>query len=108
MIIIYNNDIINKRMFKVVLFALFVIAVVAANETAEDQWKKFKKDHNRNFGAEEDAKRFEIFKKNLEKIEAHNKLYDEGKSTYQMGINDFTDMTEEEFAIRNGLRRPQQ
>lgn len=46
-----------------------------------------------------------IFKDNLEKIEEHNALYEQGKSTHTKGINQFTDWTQEEFLeyVNRGL-----
>ena len=39
--------------------------------------------------------RLNIFNKNLQNIQAHNQRKDK---TYEMGVNQFTDLTEEEFA----------
>ena len=39
-------------------------------------------------------------------IEEHNKGYKEGRYSWFMGINQFTDMTREEFRRRNNLRIP--
>ena len=53
--------------------------------------------------------RFEIFRENYEKMEAHNtSTDDEGRlPSFEMGINQFSDMTEEEFmADRFGAKPP--
>ena len=34
---------------------------------------------------------------NLEKIKKHNELYQQGKVSYRMAVNQFTSMTDEEF-----------
>ena len=39
-------------------------------------------------------------------IDEHNKGYKEGRYSWFMGINQFTDMTREEFSERNNLRIP--
>ena len=39
-------------------------------------------------------------------IEEHNKGYKEGRYSWFMGINQFTDMTREEFRKRNNFRMP--
>ena len=39
-------------------------------------------------------------------IDEHNKGYKEGRYSWFMGINQFTDMTSEEFSKRNNLRIP--
>ena len=53
--------------------------------------------------------RFETFSQNFDKVKEHNKA-----ERFQMGINGFSDMTEEEFSARYGTkgvlkssRRPQ-
>ncbi|GAB2234263.1 hypothetical protein Drorol1_Dr00003509 [Drosera rotundifolia] len=51
----------------------------------------------------EKERRFEIFKKNVEYIEAMNKM----NRSFTLGLNAFTDLTNEEFgASHNGYRRP--
>jgi hypothetical protein len=42
--------------------------------------------------------RFELFKKQNEFIEKHNKEFHEGKSTFTVGHNQFSDLTSEERA----------
>ncbi|XP_075483333.1 senescence-specific cysteine protease SAG39-like [Primulina tabacum] len=52
---------------------------------------------------DEKAKRFNIFKKNVEFIEHSNS---EGTRTYKLGINEFADLQNEEFrAARNGHKK---
>ncbi|XP_073146833.1 senescence-specific cysteine protease SAG39-like [Henckelia pumila] len=51
----------------------------------------------------EKAKRFKIFKENVEYIESFNEV---GLKSYKLGINKFGDLTNEEFrAARNGYKR---
>lgn len=45
----------------------------------------------------EEKLRYEIFKDNLAAIEEHNAKYENGEESYDMGINQFTDLTDEEF-----------
>ena len=55
-------------------------------------------------------KRYQIFKQNYKKIIDHNKLYDEGgpgAPEFNMAVNQFADMTEEEFLAKyTGLNVP--
>jgi len=41
--------------------------------------------------------RYEAFKANLDVIEAHNANYDQGLVTWYMAVNEFSDLTPEEF-----------
>ena len=52
------------------------------------------------------AYRRKVFKSNLKVIEEHNKGFREGKYTWSMGINQFTDLTAEEFGKLNNLQIP--
>lgn len=51
---------------------------------------------------EEQLERFQIFQQNVDKIEAHNA----GNHTWTMAVNEFADLTSDEFAARyiGGLR----
>ena len=40
---------------------------------------------------EEEGKRKAIFKENLDKITAHNKLYEQGAKHYKLGVNEYSD-----------------
>jgi cathepsin L len=71
----------------------------------EKLWEDFKTVHGRQYEENEEAARKEIFSKNLKKIEMHNYLHDQGKTTYRLGINQFADMEVKEFAsLVNGYR----
>nr|XP_023022584.1 zingipain-2-like [Leptinotarsa decemlineata] len=48
----------------------------------------------------EEKRRFNIFLSNLLRIEEHNKNFNRGLSTYEMGVNKFADLTPEEFMER--------
>lgn len=41
--------------------------------------------------------RKEIFRANVQKIKQHNERYNQGIETFYMGINQFTDLTSQEF-----------
>jgi len=59
------------------------------------QFEKFKRNFDRKYSSKsEELQRYEIFKTNLAKINDHNSR--EGE-TWRMAVNQFTDITEEEF-----------
>lgn len=72
----------------------------------EQAWKEFKILHDKTYDAlEEESRRFEIFRENVQKIEEHNKLYHLGKKSYYLGVNQFSDLKHEEFVKYNGLKK---
>lgn len=74
-----------------------------SNKDLDTQWEEYKKEFNKQYGPEEDAMRRALWEKTRQKIEKHNKEADEGKHTWWMGINQFTDMRPEEVCC-GGLR----
>lgn len=59
---------------------------------------QFQATHGKTYSNQvEETTRFAIFQDNLVEIEAHNALYDQGLVTYKKSINQFSDMTEDEF-----------
>lgn len=59
---------------------------------------KFQTKHEKSYAnAEEEAKRFAIFQETAKRIAEHNKRYEAGEVTYRQGINEFADLTREEF-----------
>ena len=57
--------------------------------------------HKLNFAADEYASRQEIFRANVEKIQAHNAKA-ANKKSFTMGVNKFSHMTAEEFSVHVG------
>eukprot|EP00914_Ancora_sagittata_P018237 GHVO01036051.1.p1 GENE.GHVO01036051.1~~GHVO01036051.1.p1 ORF type:complete len:351 (+),score=53.34 GHVO01036051.1:138-1190(+) len=71
----------------------------------EKLWEDFKVVHERTYEENEETQRKEVFRNNLKKIEMHNYLHAQGKSSYTLGINQFADLEANEFAsIMNGFR----
>ncbi|XP_062580910.1 procathepsin L-like [Saccostrea cucullata] len=70
----------------------------------EQAWKEFKFLHGKTYkSVEEEIHRFEIFRENIQKVEEHNKLYHMGKTSYYQRVNQFFDLTHEEYLKCNGL-----
>ncbi|XP_044750102.1 procathepsin L-like [Coccinella septempunctata] len=85
-------------------FMAIILACSAVSEhEARKEWEEFQVKFEKNYKTPvELQRRFSIFKENLEKFEAHNKLYAEGKVGHFLGVGPFADMTHEEFANRFG------
>ena len=73
---------------------LSLVALSLGKETLLHRFTEFKQKYEKHYsGLDEELKRFNIFKSNVESIELHNSR----GSSYSRGINKFTDLTEEEF-----------
>merc|ERR1711899_558686 len=71
----------------------------SASVGRNQQWDEFKVQFNKEFrDLKHESERRAVFEANLDTIEAHNVKYEKGLSSYKMGINQFTDMTYEEFS----------
>jgi len=86
---------------KLVLISVCLVAAVvggSANPRNELLFAKFMAEHEKTYSTRsEHLYRLEVFTQNLEKMNAHNKA---GHS-YKMGINAFSDLTDEEFKERH-------
>ena len=89
---------------------LLVVAIEASpmNEAYVPLWTNFKQTHGKSYAtSEEETMRFNIFVENQRLVDEHNEEYKAGRSTFELGMNQFGDMTNEEFrAQMNGFRLP--
>jgi len=90
---------------------LLLIVAVAAQDNAfrrSPAWISFKKVHGKTYASiEEEMTRYGIYADNLRFIEYHNKEYEAGRKSFQLGMNRFGDWTNEEFRAKmNGYKRP--
>ncbi|KAG5868793.1 hypothetical protein JTB14_001702 [Gonioctena quinquepunctata] len=93
---------------KLLVFCAVAIIVVQTSPlpSAED-WNSFKVSYNKRYSSPEDeALHRSIYERNIQAINEHNSKYQRGEVTWKMGVNQFTDMTDEERNRYLGLRRP--
>lgn len=55
----------------------------------------------------EEKLRLAIFESNLEIVNEHNEKYEKGEVSYAIGINQFSDLTDEEFQRYLSYRKPE-
>ncbi|CAG9765058.1 unnamed protein product [Ceutorhynchus assimilis] len=80
--------------FKTLLFVSLLLAV-SSNELL---FNKFKINHGKSYQTESEHKlRYAVFKGNLNKIQEHNAKYNAGSVSWYLAVNQFSDMTSEEF-----------
>ncbi|KAL1505320.1 hypothetical protein ABEB36_004912 [Hypothenemus hampei] len=73
--------------------------------TNEHLFNNFKVQYRKTYVSNSDLLlRKQIFAKNLEKIEEHNARFRQGLVTYEMGVNQFSDLTSEEFRALLGTK----
>ena len=64
------------------------------NDSLHSEFLEFRQKYNKDTVTPKELEyRFKVFQSNLEKIKKHNKK----KSTFTMGVNQFSDLTWEEF-----------
>ncbi|XP_028139912.1 cathepsin L-like proteinase [Diabrotica virgifera virgifera] len=94
-------------MFK--YFLLFLIAAALAADTYlsdDEEFEKFKKDFSRNYETpNEEQHRRGIFVNTLNTVKAHNAKFERGEVSYSLGINQFADLTQDEFENRYTMKK---
>ena len=79
---------------KVLLVISVLLALTLADERTLQKFRDFKLKYKKTYRSiDEEVNRLKIFRANLAEIEAHNS----GRSSYKKGVNQFTDLTKEEF-----------
>ena len=79
---------------KVLLVISVLLALTLADEGTLQKFRDFKLKYKKTYRSiDEEIDRLKIFRANLAEIEAHNS----GRSSYKKGVNQFTDLTKEEF-----------
>ncbi|CAH1408254.1 unnamed protein product [Nezara viridula] len=91
---------------KVVLL-LFVVACCYALPTPDD-WEDYKTQFNKSYPDEaEEQMRKDLFVKNKAYVDEHNKKHAAGMVSYTLGVNQFSDWTDEERKkLSGGLAPP--
>ncbi|XP_034101935.1 procathepsin L-like [Drosophila albomicans] len=91
-----------KAAICILLFVLvgYIQARITYDDVLKAEFELFKVEHKKSYDSKyEEQLRLQIFKDNKKLIDRHNKRYVAGEKTYKMGVNKFTDLTQEEFKI---------
>lgn len=91
---------------KAELALVFIAAAITAvyvtlpkHSDSKSEFEKFKEIFDKDYTKAEETYRLTIYRQNVEKIEKHNA---DPTQTYKMAINQFTDMTQDEFVGTSG------
>merc|ERR1711981_19157 len=93
-------------------FFVVLCCIAFTSAAVLDEFKAFKAKFNKNYSNDsENLHRMKIFADNVEKIERHNKEFAEGKHTFTLAVNQFADLTSEEWrrtltlnVVKNGKK----
>ncbi|XP_060537708.1 protein CTLA-2-alpha-like [Pantherophis guttatus] len=80
---------------------------VAQDSALEEAWRDWKKTYEKVYTDEEEASRRATWEKNLQMVEQHNREADEGKHTFWVNMNQFSDLTDEELKHMMGGLLPE-
>ena len=93
------------------LFAMTAITLYTLNDAQTVQNKDFelwKAKYGKTYTSREEAYRISIWLKNLEFVEAHNQRHRLGEETYEVEMNGFADLSNEEFGAKYLIKYPSQ
>ncbi|KAJ6642017.1 Cathepsin L, partial [Pseudolycoriella hygida] len=94
------------------LMTVLLVAIVAVHSmeidvdyVTESEWILFKTTHDKSYETEgEETTRKLAFMENKRLIAEHNEKFERGEVTYEMGLNEYSDMSAEEFnRVMNGF-----
>ncbi|XP_034366091.1 testin-2-like [Arvicanthis niloticus] len=72
-------------------------AAPSPDPNLDAKWEKWKKKFEKIYSPDEERHRRAVWEETKKKIEAHNAGYKQGKTSFYMGLNQFSDLTPEEF-----------
>ena len=88
------------------IFTLFLVAIHAVphgftiDKELNGEWESYKVTFRRKYDSLNEIARRIIWEENLKYIQKHNVEYDLGKHTYYLGLNEYADLTNEEFRAK--------
>ncbi|XP_055485245.1 protein CTLA-2-beta-like [Psammomys obesus] len=69
----------------------------SSDPSLDVEWQEWKMKHKKTYSQDEEGHRRMVWEENKKKIEEHNAEYEEGKASFCMGLNEFSDLTNDEF-----------
>ncbi|XP_076429632.1 protein CTLA-2-beta-like [Peromyscus maniculatus bairdii] len=61
------------------------------------EWQEWKRKYEKTYSQDEEGHRRMVWEENKKKIEEHNAEYEQGMASFCMGLNEFSDLTNDEF-----------
>ncbi|EDL41306.1 protein CTLA-2-alpha isoform a precursor [Mus musculus] len=97
-----------SAVFLLILCLGMMSAAPPPDPSLDNEWKEWKTKFAKAYNLNEERHRRLVWEENKKKIEAHNADYEQGKTSFYMGLNQFSDLTPEEFKTNcygNSLNR---
>jgi cathepsin L len=94
-----------KSFTAILLFAVLCGTALAYKHSLDGHWETFKKVYEKQYSGREELVRRQAWERNVAEIFKHNLEYDLGQHSFRKGLNEYADMTHQEFVqTLNGLR----
>ena len=85
--------------YLVFMFSIIIFGMVRASE-----WSSYKNAFLKEYSSNIETKRRKaIYEENLSKIKEHNEKFENNLTTFKLGVNEFSDMSFEEFSSKTSL-----
>jgi cathepsin L len=95
------------KLFVFVCLVGIAAAEVSLHAVLQAKWNNFKATHGKEYHRAEEPQRLNAFLQNSLHIEQHNEQFAKGEKSYQLGHNEYSDMTHEEFQNKVLIKMPQ-
>ncbi|KAI1886230.1 hypothetical protein AGOR_G00211850 [Albula goreensis] len=87
----------ERRVAVLIVFAVGVSSLHAVDHTLDSVWEDWKSLHGKEYTQDSEGQKRMIWEENHRFIQQHNLEEAQGKHSYKLGMNQFGDLTEEEF-----------
>ncbi|XP_021035510.2 protein CTLA-2-alpha [Mus caroli] len=97
-----------SAVFLLILCLGMMSAAPSSDPSLDNEWEEWKTKFAKTYSLDEERHRRLVWEENKKKIEAHNADYEKGKTSFSMSLNQFSDLTSEEFRTncnRNSMYR---
>ncbi|XP_042898350.1 cathepsin S-like [Parasteatoda tepidariorum] len=83
--------------FFLIMFSFSSSELIVIDGTKDHSWNEFKRAYKKNYTREDERVRKPIWEKALAAIMKHNEDHASGVHSFNLGLNDFSDMSDEDF-----------
>ncbi|KAI1886228.1 hypothetical protein AGOR_G00211830 [Albula goreensis] len=87
----------ERRVAVLIVFAVGVSSLHAVDHTLDSVWEDWKSLHGKEYTQDSEGQRRMIWEENHRFIQQHNLEEAQGKHSYKLGMNQFGDLTDQEF-----------